>query len=188
MAATFYYDLESPYAWLAAERIDDVFAAPVDWVPVLAGAIFAANDRRSWGLGPERADGIAVIERRVAERGLPAMTWPDPFPGNGLRAQRAAVHAHRKGAGKPFALAAFRVHFVDGRTLDDEQAIAEAAQNAGLDGAAVLAATADQAVKDELRANTDRALAEGVFGVPTVVVGGTAYWGDDRLEDAAAAA
>ena len=50
----------------------------------------------------------------------------------------------------------------------------------------MLAATSDQAIKDELRANTDRALADGVFGVPTVVAGGEVFWGDDRLEAAAA--
>lgn len=183
---TFYYDLQSPYSWLAAERVDALFAEPVEWVPILVGAIFAARGRRSWGVGPEREDGLAVIERRAAARGLPPVRWPDPYPGDGLRPQRAAVHAHREGEGKAFALAAFRVHFVEGRTLNDEDAIVDAAGRAGLDPAAVLAATADQAVKDVLRSNTDTALDAGVFGVPTVLVDGDRFWGDDRLEEAAA--
>ena len=183
---TFFYDLSSPYAWLAAERIDDLLGPDVEWVPVLAGAIFSAAGRTSWGLTDARADGVAEIERRAAERGLPPVTWPEPFPGDGLRAQRAAVHAHREGAGEAFALAGFRVHFADGLTLNDADAIALAAQRAGLDPQRALAATGDQTVKDQLRANTDRAVALGVFGVPTVAVGRELWWGDDRLEEAAA--
>jgi 2-hydroxychromene-2-carboxylate isomerase len=179
--AAFYYDLNSPYAYLTAERIDERLDA--EWVPVLVGAIFKATGRTSWGLGPGRADGIAEIERRAAERGLPPLRWPEPWPGNSLMAMRAAVFG-----GTPFARAAFRVHFVEGRTLDDPASIALAAERTGLDPDAALRATRDQAVKDALRANTDRALALGVFGVPTVVVAGEAYWGDDRLEEAAAAA
>jgi 2-hydroxychromene-2-carboxylate isomerase len=175
--ALFFYDLNSPYAYLTAERIDDLL--DVEWVPVLVGAMFKATGRSSWGLGPGRADGIAEIERRAAERGLPPLRWPEPWPGNSLMCMRAAVYG-----GTPFAREAFRVHFVDGRTLDDPESIALAAERTGLDPAAVLDATQDLAIKDALRANTDRALALGAFGVPTVVVDGHVIWGDDRLEEA----
>jgi 2-hydroxychromene-2-carboxylate isomerase len=177
MAPPFFYDLNSPYAYLAAERIDDLLE--VEWVPVLVGAMFKATGRTSWGMGPGRADGIAEIERRAAERGLEPIAWPEPWPGNSLMCMRAAVYA-----GTPFAREAFRVHFVDGRTLDDPASVALAAQRSGLDPDAVLDATRDQAVKDALRANTDRALELGAFGVPTVVVDGDVIWGDDRLEEA----
>src|SRR3954465_2329647 len=176
--ATFYYDLNSPYAWLAAERVDDLLGEATEWVPVLVGAIFAATGRSSWALTDGRDAGIAEIERRAAERGLPALTWPEPWPGNGLQARRAAVHAHREGVGRAFALAAFRVHFVDGRTLNEPDAIGLAAERAGLEPQRVLDATGEQAVKDALRGNTDRALALGAFGVPTVVAGGELFWGD----------
>ncbi|MFL5958363.1 MAG: 2-hydroxychromene-2-carboxylate isomerase [Solirubrobacterales bacterium] len=169
--------MNSPYAYLAAERIDDLL--DVEWVPVLVGAMFKAAGRSSWGLGPGRADGIRKIERRAAERGLPPLRWPEPWPGNSLMAMRAAVFG-----GKPFAREAFRVHFVDGRTLDDPASVVLAAERAGLDPDAVLEATQDPAIKVALRANTDRALALGAFGVPTVVVDGEVIWGDDRLEEA----
>jgi 2-hydroxychromene-2-carboxylate isomerase len=68
--------------------------------------------------------------------------------------------------------------------LSDASAIFLAADRAGLDPAAVLAATEEQEVKDALRANTERALGSGVSGVPTVVVGGETFWGDAELEAA----
>jgi 2-hydroxychromene-2-carboxylate isomerase len=97
-AAVFYYDLGSPYAWLTAERTGD----RAEWVPVLLGGIFRATGRSSWAETGARADGIAEIERRADERGLPALRWPDPWPNDGLLAMRAAVAAD----GERFALEA----------------------------------------------------------------------------------
>jgi 2-hydroxychromene-2-carboxylate isomerase len=181
----FAYDLGSPYAWLSAERVDDVFPSPPLWLPVLLGAIFQATGRSSWAETPSRADGIAEVERRAAERGLPAPCWPEPWPSNGLQAMRAAVHAHDIGAGREFALAAFRVHFTEGVSLSQESGVRRAADRAGLDADELIAATADAAVKGRLRANTERALALGVTGVPTFVAGGEVRWGDDLLDAAA---
>ena len=184
--ATFYYDLGSPYAWLAAERADAVLGRPgVAWMPVLLGGIFAATGRSSWGRTPARAEGMAEVARRARDRGLPPPRWPDPWPNDGLRAMRAAVHAHALGRGRAFALAAFRVHFAEGRALSEEAGLALAARRAGLDPGDLLAATGRREVKDRLRALTDAALAAGVRGVPSVRVGDAVVWGDDRLEEAA---
>src|SRR5688500_18319719 len=119
----FYYDLGSPYAWLSAERIGD----RATWVPVLLGGILAATGRSSWAQTDARTEGMEEIERRARAYGLPAPTWPQPWPSNGLTAMRAAVWAHEQGAGERFALEAFRVHFVDGRTLQEPENVAEAA-------------------------------------------------------------
>ena len=174
----FYYDLGSPYAWLSAERLGD----RATWIPVLLGGIFAATGRSSWAQTDERASGIAEVERRARERGLPPPRWPDPWPNNGLTAMRAAVHAHDEGRGEAFALAAFRTHFVEGRALSDPENVARAAAKAGLDPEATLAVISDPAVKARLRANTDEALAAGVFGIPTVRRDdGEIVWGDDRI-------
>lgn len=182
MSAVFYYDLGSPYAWLTAERIDDVLGPEVEWVPVLLGGIFKATGRSSWARTERRAAGIAEIEARAAARGVPRPRWPDPWPNDGLLAMRAAAHANTRA----FARAAFRVQFVEGRPLSDPAAIAAAATAAGLDRPAeLLAAATRPGAKAALRANTDRALADGVYGIPTVVAGGALHWGDDQLEHAA---
>lgn len=181
--ATFFYDLESPYAWLAAERVDSLFDEPPGWVPVLLGGIFKATGRSSWAETDNRAAGIAEIERRIADRGLPALKLPAPWPGNSLHAMRAAVYAHQQDRGREFARAAYRRHFTEAGALDEEGLSAVASQ-VGLDPDALVDAVQSQDVKDALRKNTERALADGVFGVPTLVVDGEVFWGDDRLEEA----
>jgi 2-hydroxychromene-2-carboxylate isomerase len=173
--AEFFYDLGSPYAWLAAERVDGLFDEPPVWTPVLLGGIFKATGRSSWGTTGQRADRMAEIELRAVSRGLPPVHWPDPWPNDGLHVMRVAAHADSRA----FALAAFRAHFNGGRALSDPATVAAIAQQVGVDPVED---------KQRLRDNTDRALALGVSGVPSVVAAGRVHWGDDRLADAVASA
>jgi 2-hydroxychromene-2-carboxylate isomerase len=182
----FYFDVGSPYAYLASTRIDEVIGPETEWCPVLLGGLFRATKRMSWAQTPRREAGMAEIEARASAYGLPPIRWPEPWPGNMLTAMRAAVAADQLGALRPFAEAAFRIAFVDGRDLGDPDVVAAAADDAGLDGAAVIEATQTPAVKERLRALTDEAFSRGVFGVPTAEIDGRMYWGDDQLEVAAA--
>jgi 2-hydroxychromene-2-carboxylate isomerase len=193
---TFYFDLGSPYAYLTAERLAGVLSEPVRWQPVSLGGLFKANGRSSWALGdPERRQaGMAEIERRAREYGLAPIRWPDPWPGNYLMAMRAATFAFGAGRGREFTMRAFRDAFVRGRDLGIAAHVLDAAEHAGLSPRDVEAATRDPQIKLALRETTDAAHALGVIGVPTIAIsvpGGTGeelFWGDDRLEDAAARA
>src|SRR2546423_6927671 len=179
----------SPYAYLAAERVDCVLPEPPRWQPVLLGGLFKLTGRSSWALGDyeRRRRGMAEIERRAREYGVPPLRWPDPWPSSSLHAMRAAIHARHAGREREFASAAYAIAFAQGHDLGELRHVLAAAEQAGLAPSEVEAAIADDAVKGELRAVTDEAHARGVFGVPTVAVGGELFWGDDRLEDAAAA-
>lgn len=185
----FLFDLGSPYAYLAAERLDGVIGRRVRWQPVLLGGLFKRNGRRSWAAGDtaDRRQGMAEVERRAAAYGLPPVRWPEAWPGNYLYAMRAAIAALAMGRGAEFARAAFRLAFVDGCELSDPVYVLRAGQAAGLDPAEVEHAVADPAVKRDLRTATDRAHERGVIGVPTLIVGEELFWGDDRLEEATTA-
>lgn len=184
----FYYDLGSPYAYLAAERVNALLPEVPVWQPILLGGVFRATGRRSWAEGPGRSDGMAEIERRASAYGLQPVRWPEPWPGNMLTAMRAALFAQRTGRAVAFSLAAFRQAFAAGRDLSDVDNVLLAAAACELHPRAVLTGLASRSVKDGLRAATDAALRVGVTGVPTVRVGDRLFWGDDRLEDAAGAA
>ena len=185
--ATFYFDLGSPYAYLAAERLVDVMPEPVAWQPVSLGALFKLAGRSSWSLGDpdRRRAGIAEVQRRAAAYGLAPVCWPEPWPSNYLFAMRACTYAFAQGRGHEFALGAFRAAFRQGRDLGVSEHVLAVAGEVGLDPGEVEEATADPAVKTALRAATVQAHERGVFGVPTVVVGEELFWGDDRLEQAA---
>jgi 2-hydroxychromene-2-carboxylate isomerase len=184
--ATFYFDLGSPFAYLAAERIEEVGLAGARWQPVSLGGLFKLNQRSSWAVGGQRrrAQGMAEVERRASAYGLPAVRWPHPWPGNYLMAMRAAIFAYREARGREFTMLAFRRSFQEGLDLSVAEHVLGVAGEAGLDPGAVARATQHPDIKLALREATDAAHALGVFGVPTVAVRGRLFWGDDRLEDA----
>ena len=187
---TFYYDLGSPYAYLAAERIHRVFedagAEPPVWQPILLGALFKRFDRDSWANGPAREEGLREVERRAQAYGLPPIRWPEPFPGNSLFAMRVATFATEIGRGVSLPLAAFRQAFAAGRDLSEPDNVFIAAASAELHPRALRAAAERDSIKARLREATAAAGDVGVTGVPAVVIGDEVFWGDDRLEEAAA--
>ncbi len=189
VSVTFYFDLGSPYAYLAAERLHELLPEPIAWQPVSLGALFKLTGRSSWALGDpgSRQAGMAEVERRARSYDLEPVRWPQPWPANYLYAMRAATYAFGAGRGRPFALAAFRYAFAHGHDLAIPEHVQRAAEQAGLDPRAVDEVTRDPEIKLALRTATDAAHDLGVFGVPTIAVGDELFWGDDRLWDAAAA-
>jgi len=129
---------------------------------------------------------MAQIEQRARRYGLPAVHWPDPWPADYLLAMRTATFAFTVQRGREFAMQALRDAFRRGRDLSVPANVMHAAEQAGLDIAEVQDAVGDPQIKRALREATDAAHELGVFGVPTVAIDKDIFWGDDRIEDAAA--
>ena len=187
MRVDFFFGAMSPYSWFAAERIDAVLPE-ASWRPVFAGGLFRAAGRASWGLDERRAAGIADCEARAAAHGLGPIRWPEPWPTNDVLVARAMIIAAEAAVLRRFALAAMRLAFLEGADLGEPAAVAEAARRVALDLEEVAQGARRPEVKERLRTETDAAHALGVIGVPSVVVGDEVFWGDDRLEQAAATA
>jgi 2-hydroxychromene-2-carboxylate isomerase len=194
--STFYYDFSSPYSYLAAERIGGVFAEAgaeqPEWRPISMGHLLQATGRTPWSLQPEGADpeDLAEIQRRADERGLPKVVYPEGWPAASysLIPIRAATYAKESGRVVSFTLAAFRQSFAAGRRLDDADNVLLAAAACELHPNAVLKGIETRSVKESLKRATEEAIERGVVGIPTIAVGDELFWGDDRLEEAAAAA
>ena len=185
----FYYDLNSPYSWLAAERINSVFPEPPVWKPISYAFVVAHTGVPPWSVKPGRETDMAEIERRAAERGLQDVRWPEGWPLETptLTAMRAATFAVEIGKVVSFSLAAFRQEFNAGRGLHELDTVLLAAAACEIHPNALKQAVERQAIKDRLKEATNEAIERGVTGVPTVAVNGQLFWGDDRLEEAAAA-
>ncbi len=183
----FYFDLGSPYAYLAAERVNELMPVVPVWQPILLGGIWQHTGGDSWARTDKRDEGMLEIERRADERGLQPIRWPDPWPTNTLTAMRVATFTQQIGRGVAFSIAAFRQAFAGGRDLSVVDNVLIAAAACELHPNAVLKSIETKAVKDRLRAATDEAYERGVRGVPTIAVGDELFYGDDRLEEAAGA-
>jgi 2-hydroxychromene-2-carboxylate isomerase len=188
--ATFYYDFNSPYSYLAAERISGLFAEArveqPEWQPISFGHILKATGRRPWSFEEERRAHLAEIQRRADERGLPEVVYPEGWPieNYSLNPVRAAIYAKESGRVVSFSLACFRQVFAAGKDMSDLDNVLIAAAACELHPKAVQKGIETQSVKEKLRAATDEALALGVVGIPTVAVGDELFWGDDQIEQA----
>ena len=207
----FWYDFASNYSWIAARRIEAAArdaGVALQWKPFLLGPIFAASGWNDSPFNVYPAKGAYAwrdVARLADGLGL-ALTRPQPFPQNSLQAARLAL-ALPEAALPAFTVALFAAEFEQGLGLSEgalRQALAAASANlkhplaadgagtgglpaAGVDVEAALAAAGSDAVKRALRAQTEAAVAAGIFGAPAFVASdGELFWGNDRLEQALA--
>lgn len=183
----FYFDFASPYAYLAAMRIDDLAAGhgrSVRWRPIMLGAAMKVTGSRPLMQIPLRSDYLRHDVVRFARRlGIP-FAFPPEMPIPTLAAARAFywLQDDEPDLARRFARAVFEAHFGRGEDIREPSQVAAIAAPLGVDGAALVAAVADPVVKDRLRAETDAAIARGVFGAPFILVDGEPFWGADRLD------
>jgi 2-hydroxychromene-2-carboxylate isomerase len=134
----FYFDVGSPWCWIAGERVNHALDEVPEWVPVLAPA----------------AEGVdrPAVEARAKELGLPAVRWPDPFPFDSRTAMLAATFAKQSGRVVAYSLAAMRQAFAAGRDLSVTDNVLIAAAACELHPRALLKGIELRSVRDELEA------------------------------------
>jgi len=173
--ATWYFDFISPFAYLqlpAMRALGERIA--IEPAPIVFGAVLARHGQ----LGPAEIAGKREFTYRFvqwqADRSRIPLRFPPAHPFNSLAALRLCVAA---GGGWPAVTAIFGHIWRDGCAGTSAGELADVARSLGIADAA--SAIASDAVKARLRANTDAALAVGVFGVPTLALGDALYWGND---------
>jgi 2-hydroxychromene-2-carboxylate isomerase len=178
---SFYYDVGSPDAYLAAERVVDVLGGVPEFVPVRIGG------PGGFRCAEEETIYRSDIERRAAAYGLMPLRWPEEFPADTEWAMLVATYAKQTGRVVAYSLAAFRQAFAAGRDLGQRESVLIAAAAAEMHPTAVVKAAALRATRARLEAATAAARAAGVRDVPAVLVGDRVFHGDRELEAAAAA-
>lgn len=174
--ATLFFDLSSPYTYLAAERADRLFAG-LEWQPACSAVLH----------GPELgAEGMRAAGQRAALLGLPLM-WPDEHPRPVRGAMRVASLAAELGCGAAFVLAASRLAFCGGFDIDEPEILAEAAAAAGIGLHETLIAAGDTGRDGAIEQAGLSLLAAGAPQLPAIRVGRLLFSGEERLHEAAAA-
>ncbi len=185
----FIFDFGSPNGYLSWKVLPQIAArhgATVNLIPCLLGGIFKATGNQSpmaaFGGVKGKLEYEALETRRyVAAHGLTAYRQNPHFPVNTLLIMRGLIAARRAGVGEAYLAAVVSAMWEQGLKMDDPQVVAQVLTKAGLDAKALLEATQDPEVKAELVANTEAAVARGVFGIPTFFVAGEMFFGKDRL-------
>ena len=182
----FFYDFGSPTVYLAATQLPDIAAsvgATIDWRPMLLGGVFKSTGNQSPVVVPAKAAYMNNDLKRFAKRyGVPFRFNPH-FPINTLALMRGAVaYQDDAVASSTYRDAIFTAIWVEARNLNEPDVIGQVLSAAGLDPAELMNRIGQQAVKDQLIANTEEAVNRGVFGAPTFFVGEQMFFGQDRLD------
>ncbi len=183
----FLFDFGSPATYLAhtqMPRLATDTGAQVDYVPMLLGGVFKATGNSSPMAVPAKGRWMGRDLARWAGRyGVPFAFNPH-FPVNTLTLMRGAVavQARQPERFMPYVDAVFRAMWVEPVDLGDPAVLASTLRAAGFDPHELLAMVGDAEVKARLIANTEAAVARGVFGAPTFFVGSEMFFGQDRLD------
>ena len=189
----FLYDFGSPNAYLVHRAIEDMGTAQFRYVPVLLGGIFKATGNQSpmqaYGhIAAKRDYDMLEMHRFMARHDINNFTMNPQFPVNTLLLMRGAVAAEALGCGEDYIEAMMTGMWERGLALADPEVWAALLAEAGLPVEALVAGAADADNKARLVANTEAAVARGVFGIPSFLLGEELYFGKDRLRDVVEAA
>ncbi|MBX3489857.1 2-hydroxychromene-2-carboxylate isomerase [Parvibaculum sp.] len=185
------FDFGSPNAYLAGKALPAIEArtgAKFAYVPVLLGGIFKATGNVSpaiseAGIKNKPEYGALEIQRFIKKHGLTKFKFNSHFPVNTLQIMRGAIAAEMDGVLPIYFEVVAAAMWEQSLKMDEPEVIKAALDAGGIDGAHILARIQDADVKAKLIANTEDAVARGVFGIPTFFVDGEIYFGKDRLRE-----
>ena len=186
----FFFDCSSPWTYLAFHNIQPLakeFHAEISWRPILVGGIFNTVNKTMY---ETRANPVPAKQAYTAKdladwarvARLKIKMPPSVFPVNAVKSMRGCIWAATQGKLLPFATAVFEAYWGDDQDVSQDAVLAKICARVGIDPAKFAAGIGEQAIKDQLKANTDEAIARGAFGSPTIYLNKTdMYFGNDRL-------
>jgi len=193
MTVDFWYEFASTYSYPAAMRIERAAAesgVALRWRPFLLGPIFGAQGWADspFNIYPAKGRYMWRDLARICEADGLALKAPVRFPQNGLKAARLALVGAEEGWIAPFTRAVYLANFAERKDISDDSVLAGILTGLGLDAEAVMARSQTPENKERLKAQTEEAIAKGIFGAPSFTVSGVGgdelFWGNDRLDDA----
>jgi 2-hydroxychromene-2-carboxylate isomerase len=184
----FFFDCSSPWTYLAFHNVQPLaseFGAEIAWRPILVGGIFNTINPSVYATREHPVQAKVHYEKKdladwARQAGLAIKTRPSVFPVNSVKAMRGCIWLGRDML--PFARTIFEIYWGEDQDISQDAVLAEACRRVGVDPQKLLAGIGQQAIKDQLKANTDEVMKRGGFGSPTIFIDRTdMYFGNDRI-------
>ncbi len=179
----FFHDFASPFAYLAAMRIDELVSrtgATLRWTPMLLGAVFNT-------IGTATVPIMAMSQSRREWMGRDLHEWAEhtgvPFRFTSTFPLRTVLPLRVSLLEPRTIRAIYEAAWLHDLDIGKAEVLSGVLTDAGFDAQALIAGTQDPKVKQELKDGTSRALEAGVCGAPTFLVDDTVLiWGQDRMD------
>jgi len=173
------FDFVSPNAylvWWPLRELLDRYEAGLDVVPVFLAGMHKLTGNappmlRDADVKGKNEYAMLEMQRFITKHALTKYRLHPQFPFNSILLQRMLYAADQDGRGVQFVEALLRPIWEDGLDISSPEAVGAAVSAAGFDAADLFARAASDEVKQGLVANTDKAVARGAFGIPTMWVG-----------------
>ena len=186
----FFFDCSSPWTYLAFHNIQSLakeFGVEISWRPILVGGIFNTINPSVYASRDKPIEAKArYMKKDMADwarsTGLAIKMRPTVFPVNSVKAMRGCILLAPEGKLVEFARTVFEIYWGEDKDISQDAVLTEVCQRVGVDPTKFVAGIGQQAVKDQLKANTDEVMARGGFGSPTIFLDKTdMYFGNDRM-------
>ena len=184
----FFFDCSSPWTYLAFHNIPPLakeFGEEISWRPILVGGIFNTINPSVYATREHPVEAKVAYQKKdmadwARSSGLTIKMRPTVFPVNSVKAMRGCILLAEQMV--PFARAVFEIYWGEDQDISQDAVLTEVCKRVGVDPQKFLAGISQQAIKDQLKANTDEVMARGGFGSPTIFLDKTdMYFGNDRL-------
>lgn len=188
----FFFDCSSPWTYLAFHNIQPLakeFGAEISWRPILVGGIFNSINPSVYESRKTPVPAKARYMKKdlgdwARSAGLAIKMPPTVFPVNSVKAMRGCIWLGEQSPETmvPFARAVFEAYWGEDKDISKDDVLTEICKRVGVDPVKFFAGIGEQAIKDQLKINTDEVIARGGFGSPTIYLDKTdMYFGNDRL-------
>jgi 2-hydroxychromene-2-carboxylate isomerase len=186
----FFFDCSSPWTYLAFHNIQPLakeFGVEISWRPILVGGIFNSINPSVYATRENPVPAKLAYQKKdmadwARSAGLAIKMRPTVFPVNSVKAMRGCILLAPEGKLVAFARAAFEIYWGEDQDISQDAVLTKVCKRAGVDPTKFLAGIGQQAIKDQLKANTDEVMARGGFGSPTIFIDKTdMYFGNDRM-------
>src|SRR3954468_17690741 len=174
----FFFDCSSPWTYLAFHNIQPLaeeFSENIAWRPILVGGIFNSINPSVYASREHPVPAKVAYQKKdmadwARSAGLAIKMRPTVFPVNSVKAMRGCIWLGKPAAMLPFARAVFEIYWGEDKDISQDAVLAEVCQRVGVDSTKFFAGIAEQAIKDQLKVNTDDVMSRGGFGSPTIFI------------------
>ena len=177
----FYFDIISPYAFIAYKNINKIENIKFNYKPILLGGLHNLVGITAPAFNKFKLKNMKNDCELISKKNKINFNWNSKFPVNSLNIMRGYLFVGENKK-KEYLKTFFNAYWQDDIDLTILENITKLLDNLSIDHKQFFEGINNQEIKDELKNITNEAFKKDIFGAPTFAVNNKIFWGQDRLE------